>query len=372
MGRIGVPPQEELEPDYEPAEIDFLNTVRKVTEPIRDTDKKCSIGRALLRKLWPDELLFISKTHHIRTKRGRLELLKPNYAQRRFYEVAIASRRRELQPMRAIILKARQLGFSTFLQSWFYENLDRSQLQQSLTVSYDNESTTDLFSKAKLVHDCMWFPRPTERSSRKEITFKDNRSSFKTRTQGNMAAGRGETFQKMHLSELPMWSNDTEVLTGLFQCVPMEPETFIGIESTARGAVGEFYDGWQAAEKGESDYTPFFAPWFWDEQYTQPFGRDDTRNHFMRKMSKEDRAYMRKHNLSPEQMNWRSWKIRNDLQGSVRKFRQEFPAEPMEAFLTTGNPAFDPDKVSEMFHYCTEPLERYEIITSGHEANSAR
>jgi len=151
-----------------------------------------------------------------------------------------------------------------------------------------------------------------------------------------------------------MWDNPGEALTSLTSCVPLEPATALLYESTAQGAQGEFYQDWRDAEAGRSDFIPFFAPWFWDPNYKIEFPDRDRETRFGAALTPKDRKYMGRHHLSLEQMRWRDAKIK-EFHGSTRRFQQEFPAEAMEAFLTTGSPVFDPELVTELQNNAAEP-----------------
>ncbi|MEE8373705.1 MAG: hypothetical protein V3R87_08305, partial [Dehalococcoidia bacterium] len=105
-----IPTREFLEQHYEPKEIDTLSKLRI---DLRDCTAKqqFDIGRAVLAKLWTNELEYLSKTTFIINKRSKVVLLKPNHAQVAFYRQVIQKCRDEKRPIRGILLKARQLGF---------------------------------------------------------------------------------------------------------------------------------------------------------------------------------------------------------------------------------------------------------------------
>lgn len=351
-----IPESEILEATYDRAEVLALEALRTVVSRVNDANKAIEVGRQGLRAIWPDEIEYISKTHWIRTKSGECLLLKPNYAQVRFYEECIVSCRREKRPIRAIILKARQLGFSTFIQSWQYEQCERDRLRYSLTLSYDDTSTEELFGKAKFVHDHQYFARKTKRDRSNVLEFTDTKSAFFAITAGNTSAGRGNTYQHMHCSEIPMWADAGETLGAAVQAVPAKPGTSIIYESTARGAVGQFYDDWRAAESGASDFIPFFAPWFWDPEYVLEFASPDHEAAFGRSLSITERRLQDNHRLTLQQLHWRRYKIRNELQGSEAKFRQEFPSTADEAFLTSGTPVFNADAIAQLEKNAATPL----------------
>jgi len=349
-------PREELELHYDKAEVEILEDIKRVTGAIRDDKERTAVGRKLIRTLWPDELERISKTHWIATKERGMQLLKPNYAQRKFYAAVIEESAKRVVPIRAIILKARQLGFSTFLQAWMFEQCDTNAFRTAMTISYDETSTEELFQKTKTIRDRQYFPRTSKRERRAAVEFDAPHSSvFFTRTAGNASAGRGITIHHLHCSEVPMWPDPESVTVSVHQSVPTRPFTSIIWESTARGAMGLFYDSWNAAEAGDSDFIAFFAPWFWDPEYVLPFASDDHMRKFMRSLSGEDEDYMKRFALTPEQMAWREYKIRNELSGSYAQFQQEFPACAEEAFLTTGSPVFNPKAVRNLHDHIAAP-----------------
>lgn len=234
-----------------------------------------------------------------------------------------------------------------------------------MTISYDEESTIELAEKSKVMHEMLWFPRPLKKGrSRKGVMQfeKPHSSAFFTRTAGNINAGRSLTLHHLHASELPMWPDASQVLQSVEQCVPAKPKTSIIHESTAKGAVGEFYDLWNKAEAGENDYIPFFAPWFWDISYQLPFASEDHKRKFGRELIPEDREYQERYKLTLEQMAWREWIIRNSLQGSKAKWQEEYPADASEAFLTTGSPVFNPKLVRALQENCKKPAWQGDIL----------
>lgn len=363
-----LPDRETLEatvPAYAPQDIDTLVEARELLNRIKDDEDRRVMGDTLLRRIWPDEPSFIANTHWIRQKGGtRLTRMVWKKEQRRLYDKI---REFELadQPVRILILKARQIGYSTFTQSWHYERCTRLENRVALTLSHDSTATTELFQKAKLIHSKMWFGLPVSRSrSDGMLDFDAHGSVFMANTAGNTNVGRGNTFQHLHCSEVPMWRDVSTVFDSVLQAVPELPGTSVIVESTARGAEGDFYEMWMASEKGENEYYPFFSPWWQEEEYQLAFHDAAARSRFLRTMGKEDKELMAGFELSAEQMNWRQHTIRNRLRGSVRRFRQEYPSFAEEAFLASGFPAFNQDMVRDLRHQATDPLWRGNIILS--------
>ena len=344
-----------LEANYSPHEVEVLWKLFRILEtmPVAEAIEE---GRSFLRRLWPDEIEYLSKTSWIQRKQDLPCLLEPNFAQKKFWEDVVLRCREENRPMRAIILKARQLGFSTLVSAIHYMWCSTNPHRHALTISYDDDSGNELLAKCKFIHDHLFFPLQTSRDSTGRIEFsKPHHSSFRVITAGGKGMGRSYTFQHVHCSEIPFWGNADLVLTGLAQTVsPTALDTSVFWESTAQGMAGVFYDGWVAAESGASSYIPFFAPWFWNPEYETSFQSDDHMKQFMRSLNYEDVRYMDAYGLSEEQMNWRSAKI-NEPGMTRPKFKQEFPACAEEAFISSGTPVFDQEMILELTRNAKSP-----------------
>ena len=147
-----IPSEADLERvGYDKSEVEQLVNIGKRLNSISNVVLRGDMGRQFLRAMWGDELEYIAKTHWIGTTTPGVKVLfQANYAQLRFYKDVIQTSRDAKLPIRGIILKARQLGFSTFMQSWQYEQCEREDLRHSMTVSFDEPSTKELFAKAHM------------------------------------------------------------------------------------------------------------------------------------------------------------------------------------------------------------------------------
>jgi hypothetical protein len=117
---------------------------------------------------------------------------------------------------------------------------------------------------------------------------------------------------------------------------PQAPQTESILESTANGVGGTFYEQWQLAEKGQSDYTPIFLPWYIDPNYRRPLTKDFSPFHRGRGL----RPHLR---LDEEQICWLHYK-NIGLGGQPGKLcallKQEYPANAAEAFQASGEDSF--------------------------------
>ena len=148
---------------------------------------------------------------------------------------------------------------------------------------------------------------------------------------------------------------------GLTQAVPNAPGTAIFVESTANGATGIFADLWRGAVDGSNGFVPVFIPWFTDPEY-----RERVPEHFERTPDENELAA--NYDLDDEQLMFRRRKI---AQNGIDLFRQEYPSEPDEAFLTTGRLVFNPDQITKSLDKTKDLKER--LALEGQEwLNNAR
>ena len=308
---------------------------------------------------------YMEKNLFIRTKDARIVPLRLNPAQERLYE-ALEAQRAAGRPMRVIILKARQLGFSTLAEALIFQRTATKENVNSLVVAHREDSTANLFKMSKLFFERLpEEERPLHRNSNaRELVFESPErdpekkakapglmSRIRCQTAGGSGIGRSDTLQNVHLSEFAFWGGDkTATWTGILQAVPAQPETMVIVESTANG-FDEFHRLWEAAVRGESDFEPLFFPWFENRDYRRPVPPGE-------EFSAAELALGARYGLDGEQLMWRRWCIRNNCAGDERIFRQEYPSCPDEAFLTSGQAVFDNELVRARREQAEKPVMR--------------
>lgn len=295
-----------------------------------------------------DPAVYLPRFLKIRDKEGKVRPLKLNRPQERFYRV-VKEQREAGRPVRAIILKARQEGFSTVTEGLMFHDAATRFNVEGLIVAHNDEATANLFRMNKLFYDELPEPlRPQRQASNaQELVFntptrgqgRGLNSRIRCTTAGGRGVGRSFTLTNVHLSEFAFWPGDKrDILTGILQAVPNKPGTMVVIESTANG-YNEFKDLWDAAvaawDRGERDgFQPVFFPWWEMEEY-----RMDPPEGFTR--TEEEEKLAAAYGLDDAQLTWRRWCIKNNCAGDVDTFRQEYPASPDEAFLASGRCVFD-------------------------------
>lgn len=225
-----------------------------------------------------------------------------------------------------LILKARQLGFSTLIQGDFIR-LATTSAVGTMTLSHDADSTARLRRMADFYYDNLPNPPRRKYANASVTTYPETRSEAAIGTAGNLNAGRSFTLTHLHGSEVAFWPDAEAIITGAMQA----GNPAVALESTANGAQGYFYNLCMEALDGDSQFRLHFYPWWWDAEYRLEFERGEYIEY-----DEEEKALAAKHNLSPQQVKWRRSKQR-ELKGF---FLQEYPEDPVTCFLLSGNGYF--------------------------------
>lgn len=262
-----------------------------------------------------------------------------NEAQTKIHK-AIEKQIKEKGRVRALVLKARQQGISTYTAGRVFWKTFYTPHTRSVVIAHDSATSDALFTMSKNFIDRMSkdFKPELIRSNAKEVKFSHNDSGFRLYTAGSPEAGRGTTPTILHCSECAFWQSDEKILAGLFQGVSSADGTEIILESTANGATGAFYRMWKAAERGENDYVPIFLPWFMTKEYTMT-----PPDNFERSIEEEELS--EEYGLNNGQLWWRRMKIG---EGGESKFRQEYPSTAEEAFVVSGKNVFNVEKLNKL------------------------
>jgi hypothetical protein len=262
-----------------------------------------------------------------------------NEAQRIVNE-ALEKQLKETGRVRAIILKARQMGLSTYTTGRVFWKSYFNAYNKSVVMAHDAATSDALFGMSRnIIYNMSDTFRPMlKKSNAKEIMFEHNDSGYRLYTAGAPEAGRGTTPTIAHLSEVAFWGHDEKILAGLFQGISQSEGTEVILESTANGVGNSFHRLWQGAVKGENDYIAIFVPWYLMTEYQRkvPEGFEKTT---------EEEVLVTRYNLSDDQLYWRRLKI---AEGGENKFRQEYPATPEEAFIVSGSNVFNIEKLSKL------------------------
>lgn len=343
------------------------------------------------RRLRDDLIYYPEHALQIVNKQGDVVPFKLRRPQLRLARALTAQRDAGI-PMRAVILKARQIGMSTQSQGLIIQRVTQQQNHRAMVLAQDRETAGALFE----IGEGMWARLPAEikppvaasagTQDRKHLLFGE--PSRQLRRDGVLGLNsritiatpkgllsRGLTPRTLHISEFAWWPV-TDKLLGLLNGVPDDADTLILMESTAKGH-NHFKDHWDLAVSGASGYIPFFSPWYEDGMYRLPFTNEGDASEFVvgehamygeeeeelyeqlhsdiEAWLTEDGERFAEHELEQrviEHLNWRRWAIPAKCEGSIEKFHQEYPSDPDQAFLGTGDRVFDGRRVAAVIKRC--------------------
>lgn len=230
---------------------------------------------------------------------------------------------------RDLILKARQLGFSTYIQGEMFRRLVTS-TRTTMTMAHDDETTQKLRRMAdRFWENCKFNGiQPARKYGNATLaTYPEFDSESVISTAGSKEAGRGGTYTDFHGSEVAFWKDAEKIVSGAMQ--GGNPD--VVLESTPNGAQGYFYDCCMEALRGDGVWALHFYPWWWDDAYRISLAPDEKLEY-----TDEEKRLVEKHKLQPDQIKWRRQK-QKELKGL---FIQEYPEDPISCFITSGNSYF--------------------------------
>ncbi len=246
---------------------------------------------------------------------------------------------------RNIVLKARQMGVTTWVSGMFFLRTITQQGVLTVQVAQTREAAEGIFRVVQrfwesLPKELREGPLRLSRANAGQMRFAAIDSEFRVLSASDANAGRGLTIQHLHCSELGRWPGDAAAtLAGLRAA--LTPGGELVLESTANGAYGCFYDEWQSA--GEKGLVRHFFPWWMEPEYVGSAAV---------KLTAEEQALVTAHGLTAEQIGFR-----RGLEQEYRGMRvQEFAEDATTCFRSTGECCFDLEAVEQRLGQVREPV----------------
>jgi hypothetical protein len=259
----------------------------------------------------------------VRTREGWTAPLKANRVQRAF---------ERQRGRRNIVLKARQMGLTTWAAARLFLKTITHPGTLTLEVAHTQEAAEEIF---RIVHRFLdWMPEEvregplrTSRANVRQIVFPALDAQYRVVSAGDRNAGRGLTVQNLHCSELARWPGDpAETLAGLRAAMTVDAEEIL--ESTPDGVGGCFHQEWLKAP--ETGMVRHFFPWWMERRYRTEAVHGSS-------LTEEERALRHRHRLDLEQIGFRRQK-RADFRGLAR---QEYAEDDESCFLASGESVFE-------------------------------
>lgn len=276
----------------------------------------------------------------IRPKQGGIKEIALNRAQQEFSRCC--SRRN-------IVLKARQVGITTYVAARFFYNAITCPGTLSVQVAHNQQSAEMLFT----IVQRFWNHLPPymhdgslvkSRSNVRQIIFRNLDSEYRVET-ADANAGRGMTIHQLHCSEVSRWPRGAdETLAALRAAVV--PDGQVVLESTPNGASGAFYKEWQSAD--ENGYSRHFFPWWYEESYHL-----DSDSRLLLPLSPEEKELAEREGLNLNQIAWRRkhWSALRSMAA------QEYAEDPACCFLVSGECVFELAAVEKAMEQAGKEIE---------------
>jgi hypothetical protein len=318
---------------------------------------------------------------------GEMVPFRLNYPQRLLL-AEFETMRHAGEPIRLVVLKARQWGGSTLTQLYM------AWIQIFKRVGWYSvilAQTKDTSKRIKAMYTkVLGRMEPWAIDSDKPVMFapyeKSSSDSILMHPDGTVARNnvvsiasyenydsvRGNSYSMAHYSEVAFWKDTDgkspeEVISSVSGGILERPYTMEVLESSARGAAGYFYDECQLAMAGKSNRRFLFIPFYYIEHDTIEVRQQKAFAKWL--LACKDMEDAPKGCADAGKYYWRMWTLGatfEHIKWYARKrltfhshanMATEAPIDPVEAFKSTGNLLFNPYRLDEMEKdYAREPI----------------
>jgi hypothetical protein len=334
-----------------------------------------------------DFAYFVSRYGYIKSDEDRVVRMEPWISQQIFLSILSEMQQEEMALM-LIVLKARQLGLSRIISLILLHAVLFVAHTNAFLASSTEDKTGLLFDMLDFVLERLPFwMRPAEKYRRENKILELMNGSALTLQHGQQSTGiaRGTTPTKAHISELSEFDEykvSDLIDSALLRAMHDSPQTFLVLESTAKGMNNWWHDKWKSAKAGwperRSRLRPLFLPWFvgglypkqhWLRAHPVPADYSVRMLPWAAAHAEGAEQYVRKTEYLYARLghDWQMpleqiWYYECERDAAIRerrlnKFLQEMPANDDEAFQSTNISVFD----SETLTFYRENAHRGEL-----------
>lgn len=283
-------------------------------------------------------------------------------------------------PIRLIMLKARQWGGSTLVQIYMaWIQIVHCTHWNSLICGH----LKDTSSAIKGIYSRLLRDYPEQLNTcNKPMTFKPYEKSRNaseiigreflvvTGSAESQESIRGFDIAMAHLTEVAFWKSTSQkspesVVRAVCGSVALAPFTIIVMESTANGVGNFFHTEWLRAKAGQSDKQPVFVPWYEIEIYRYPIA--DIKSLWLQLDEYELNLWEK--GLTLEMIAW--YHAKRKEYNSHTQMMAEYPSDDIEAFANTGRGVFSITDIERLRDECFPPLWIGELEGKGREGRNA-
>jgi hypothetical protein len=257
-----------------------------------------------------------------------------------------------------IVLKYRKGGVTTLQQALAYWTIWKERHQECFTIAHRPGDMRIIFRHVERFyeHQPAFFRHRKSSAVVNWIEFPDWDGLYMAGSAGAVSAGRGTTLSRVHLSEAAFFSDLPQLHTSLSNSLAKRTGAYV-IESTPNGRIGDgeaFYNFWQTAKRGESEFIPLFFPWHSDPANQIPLLWAEE----LDPLTDEEEKLRLMHNLSLAQIKWWRTERRRIVAdgGAADRIHQEHPSDDESCFLLGTEGYYDPTLLADLHGRTREPL----------------
>lgn len=328
-------------------------------------------------------------------------LFRLNRAQRKLVE-RLERRREAGEPIRLILLKARQWGGSTAIQMYMaWLMLVHKVGLNSLIVGLQNvvaDEIHDMFRKMIDKYPVRLLYALGEAYNENEPKFvgvgksgnihrlPHRNCKIKIGSAERPDSVRGGDYNLVHCSEVGLWKktdgkSPEDMVRSACSGILLKPYTMIVYESTANGTGNFFQREYDAAKEGRSQFEALFISWFDIEQYEEPLedreafaqwlwdNRNNTNAMNEREESGKYLYWLFEIGATLEAINW--YIKERSKYADHGAMASEYPSDDVEAFVHSGERVFDKYNVEKLRKGCKPPRYVGDIYADGDEGAQA-
>ena len=383
----------------------FLSSVMHV-EP--NDDDFIKVSRTLIRLRYKHDFPFWTATLvYIHNKDAGKDVLFRLWYPQRILVSRFEAKRKAGEPIRLILLKARQWGGSTTTQLYMaWLQFFHKKGLNSLIIAHQGTASDEI----KDMFDLMIKKHPVEFLHRLGEAYSENEPKLvgvgksgsthrvpqreckiKVGTAERPNGCRGGAYSLVHLSEVGLWQktegkSPEDIVRSACSGILAKPYTMIVMESTANGTGNFFHREYSAAAdpKVKSQYEALFIAWFQIEHYSLPFNSAEELRAFAKQLwENRNNAYTPSNREESGRYLWSLWERGASLEAihwyiyeragknDFAVMAAEFPSDDVEAFVHSGTMVFDKYLVKRFEPFCREPKFVGEVYADADEGEEA-
>lgn len=271
-----------------------------------------------------------------------------------------------------IMLKARQIGWSTVIQGLLFQRVIFNRLMKILVIADEWNRTNNILGMSILAYNNLpfWMRPEVQYANRGKGIWHFDRKDDEARIvnpglnstlysdAANKPSGssRGFTLHGAHMSEFGLFRNPRIVTSDIIPALAKgNPLVISVVEGTAdEGHNAAYKRMWEEAMKGKGMFRPLFAGWWKEKTYCKPFPLQVEEEEFLFSPEETDLAKKVKdefgHAITKEQMSW--YRQQADqfeaTEDDRDRMEQEYPSYPRSAFRSSGKCAFNRKRLTQI------------------------